>query len=64
MEAHKVQEECREMEKEEKIAWINARSAKIESALKKLKHKQDQELKALILRNTIAIDEIEKNWAK
>jgi Rad3-related DNA helicase len=56
LEAHKIQEECREMEKEEKIAWINARSAKIETALKKLRHKQEQELKALILRNTISLE--------
>ena len=47
VEAHKVQERCNQMEKEETAAWINARNIKIETALNKLRNKQEQELTAL-----------------
>ena len=47
VEAHKVQQRCNAMQKEQKDAWINARNIKIEAAMNKLRQKQDTELGAL-----------------
>lgn len=42
VEAHKVQERCQQMEKEEHAIWINNRNLKIEVALNKIRNKQEQ----------------------
>ena len=49
------------MEKEETAAWINARNIKIETALNKLRNKQDQELTALQKKIKTGMDEQAKD---
>lgn len=45
------------MEKEEKEAWLNARNIKIETAINKLRHKQESELAALQKKIKTGMDE-------
>ena len=53
-----MQEKCRQMLKDEIIAWENMRNSKIYTAMKTLRNKQELELQALQLRYKTALEEI------
>lgn len=63
LEAHKVQQKCQDMEREEQDKWDQVRDQKIRNQLNQLILKQNQELNALRKRITSAQEEQTKTRA-